>query len=267
MIHLRAIKRQKKKNDVASFPFNMPMIQMMDEILFTTPVTFLVGENGSGKSTILEAIAHAAGSITVGTVDANRDETLAPIRALSETFHLVWRARTRKGFFLRAEDFFGYVKRVTQMRSELEQDLRRVDEAYKGRSAQAKGLARMPYSRELHALNEQYGRSIETYSHGESFLELFQSRMKPNGLYLLDEPEAPLSPLRQLTFISLLKQMVAEQCQFIIATHSPIIMAFPGATILSFDETPIQAVAYDELEHVTIMRSFLNNPEQYLRHL
>jgi predicted ATPase len=125
----------------------------------------------------------------------------------------------------------------------------------------------MAYARELAAMQEQYGRQLNNFSHGESFLELFQSRFRPNGLYLLDEPEAPLSPAHQLTFLSLLKQMVAQKCQFIIATHSPILMAYPEATIFSFDESPIQSVAYDDLEHVAITRSFLNNPDQYLRHL
>jgi predicted ATPase len=89
----------------------------------------------------------------------------------------------------------------------------------------------------------------------------------PNGLYLLDEPEAPLSPLRQLTFLSLLKEMVGQDAQFIIATHSPIILAFPGATILSFDKIPLKPVNYTDLEHVTLTKAFLDNPEAYLRHL
>jgi predicted ATPase len=153
------------------------------------------------------------------------------------------------------------------MQAELEADLRRVDAENAHRSKMAQGLARMAYASELAAMREQYGRQLINFSHGESFLELFQARFRPDGLYLLDEPEAPLSPAHQLTFLSLLKQMVAQNCQFLIATHSPILMAYPDATILSFDETPIQPVAYDDLEHVAITRSFLNNPDQYLRHL
>ncbi|MCA9920569.1 MAG: AAA family ATPase, partial [Anaerolineales bacterium] len=90
---------------------------------------------------------------------------------------------------------------------------------------------------------------------------------QPNSLYLLDEPETPLSPMRQLTLLSMMKEMVAQNCQFIVATHSPILMAFPDAALLSFDYTPAQQVEYETLEHVTVTRSFLNNPEQYLRHL
>lgn len=267
MIHLKTITLRKVSADIPShFPFNIPALQDL-RVEFTTPVTFLVGENGSGKSTLLEALAYAAGSVAVGSDNIERDQTLGPVRQLADRLQLSWRMRTRKGFFLRAEDFFGYVKRLAAMRAELEADLKRVDSEYEGRSALAKGLAKMASSRELHALETQYGRNLATYSHGESFLELFQARIQPGGLYLLDEPEAPLSPLRQLTFISLLKQAVTQECQFIIATHSPILMAFPGATILDFDIVPLQSVPYDELEHVVITRSFLNDPEQYLRHL
>jgi predicted ATPase len=125
----------------------------------------------------------------------------------------------------------------------------------------------MPLQRELHALRGQYGRDLNDFSHGESFLEFFQARIVPGGLYILDEPEVPLSPVRQLGLLSLMKQMVEQDAQFIVATHSPILMAFPGATILSFDESPPRPVAYEELEHVTLTRDFLNNPEQFLRHL
>ncbi|HFQ93895.1 MAG TPA: AAA family ATPase, partial [Anaerolineae bacterium] len=154
-----------------------------------------------------------------------------------------------------------------RMEAELLAEIQRVDREYTGRSDTAKGLAKMPHVNELQALRAQYGRNLHTCSHGESFLELFQSRLQPGGLYLLDEPETPLSPMRQLTLLSMLKQMTAQECQFIIATHSPILMAFPDAQILSFDFTPIQTAAYEELEHVTLTRSFLNNPDQYLRHL
>jgi predicted ATPase len=265
MLHLRSIKRPSSPTDL--YPFNVPAVQNLDQLDFTTPVTFFVGANGSGKSTLLEAIAVAAGSITVGSEDIQRDVTLNPVRDLADSLRLTWRVKTRTGLFLRAEDFFGYVKRLAQMEAELQAELQRVDKEYAHRSAHARGLARMPFATELHALREQYGRQLNNFSHGESFLELFQSRFRLDGLYLLDEPEAPLSPAHQLTFLSLLKQMVAQNCQFIIATHSPIIMAYAGAVILSFDESPVRPVAYDELEHVMITKSFLNNPESYLRHL
>ena len=267
-MHLRAIRfNGAAESEIDTFPFNIPIVKSFDALELTAPVTFLVGENGSGKSTFLEALALAISAYTVGSEDVGADSTLTAVRELSKRLRLVWRARTRNGFFLRAEDFFGYVKRVGAMEADLLAELKRVEIEYAGRSEMAKGFARMPYVRELTALREQYGRHLNTYSHGESFLELFQARFQPSSLYLLDEPETPLSPMRQLTLISLMKQMVQQECQFIIATHSPILMAFPDAEILSFDETPIRSVRYAELEHVTITRSFLNDPEAFLRHL
>jgi len=117
------------------------------------------------------------------------------------------------------------------------------------------------------AVIEKYGEDAAAASHGESFLRLLQARFVPGGLYLLDEPEAPLSPIRQLAFMSRLKEMVAQNAQFLFATHSPLLMAFPGATILSLDHLPIRSAQYHELEHVTLTRDFLNNPEAFLRRL
>jgi predicted ATPase len=267
MFHLKSISLKLPASTPTVFPFTVPLLKTLPELHFTTPVTFFVGENGSGKSTLLEAIACAAGSITVGSEGVETDKTLAEMRKLARHFKLVWHKKTRRGFFLRAEDFFGYAKRLNQMRAELQEDLAAVDEAYQGRSKQAIGLAKMPYARELHELERRYGEGLDARSHGESFLTLFQTRFVPGGLYLLDEPEAPLSPLRQLTFLALLKQMVAQEAQFIIATHSPLILAFPGATILSFDATPLRQMEYEALEHVTLTREFLNNPALYLKHL
>jgi len=237
---------------------------MMD---FTSPVTFFVGENGSGKSTLLEAIACAANSITVGRETVQTDSSLTAVREFSKCLRLSWQKRTHKGFFLRAEDFFGYARRLAQMRTELERDLKDVENEYQGRSKMAMDYARMPYESQIHGLQERYGDGLDNYSHGESFLTLFQARFVPGGLYLLDEPEAPLSPLRQLALISLLKSMVLQDAQFIVATHSPIVMAFPEAVILNFDKLPIHPVEYDELEHVKLVKEFLNNPDAFLRQL
>jgi predicted ATPase len=266
MIHLRSI-TQKGINEKEGFPFNVPVIRALEEIEFRAPVTFFVGENGSGKSTLMETIAYAAGSVTVGSESVKTDPSLAHVRKLADHLRLTWTKRTHKGFFLRAEDFFGYAKQMARTRQELEDDLRKVDSEYTHRSKLAKDLAKLPYANELYAIKSRYGDGLDTRSHGESFLTLFQSRFVPNGLYLLDEPEAPLSPIRQLAFLSALKQMIAEDSQFIIATHSPILMAFPDAEILSFDGGQIRRVKYDELEHVTLTRAFLNDPEAYLRYL
>lgn len=266
MIHLRSVqKREMRETD--NFPFNVPIIQALQEISFQAPVTFFVGENGSGKSTLMEAIACAIGSVTVGSESVKTDPTLVHMRKLADYLRLTWSKRTHKGFFLRAEDFFGYAKQIAKTRQELEQELNNVDREYAGRSKYAKDLAKMPHRNEIGALQRRYGDGLDVRSHGESFLDLFQSRFVPGGLYLLDEPEAPLSPLRQLSFLSMLKQMTAEDAQFIIATHSPIILAFPEAQIMSFNDGAINNIPYDELEHVTLTRAFLNDPQSYMRHL
>jgi predicted ATPase len=265
MIHLRSLALRPFKE--TRFPFNLPVLKNLTELNFTAPVTFFVGENGSGKSTLLEAIACAAEMITVGSEPIKTDKSLAAQRELGKYFKLTWTKRTKKGFFLRAEDFFGYARRLHQMRAEMEDDLREIDEEYKGRSEYAKGLAKMSYGRELGDMRRRYGDGLDTRSHGESFLALFQSRFIPGGLYLLDEPEAPLSPIRQLGLISALKEMVSQEAQFIIATHSPILMAFPDAEIFSFDGGQIQSVDFDALEHVTLMRAFLENPQAYIARL
>lgn len=259
--------REFGSRDTDSFPFTLEIVKSLREIQFDSPVTFFVGENGSGKSTILETIACAAESITVGSESVRTDKSLAPLRKLAQYFRLVWTKRTRKGFFLRAEDFFGYAKSMRQTKEEFQQELQNVKEGYKGRSKYAEALASMPYQGQLAEMQRRYGDGLDARSHGESFLTLFQSRFVADGLYLLDEPEAALSPMRQLTFIAALKQMVQENSQFIIATHSPILLAFPDAQILQFANGAIRKVQYNQLEHVQLTKDFLNNPDSFLRHL
>lgn len=268
MIHLNSVTRLGGfESQAGQFPFNLPLLQGLETLAFTAPVTFFVGENGSGKSTLLEALACAVGSITVGSQSVSSDPSLAAVRAFSRALRLSWSKRTRRGFFLRAEDFFGYARRMAQVRQELEDDLKAVDEDYRDRSKYAADLARSPYTRELHGIDSRYGAGLEARSHGESFLALFQSRFVPGGLYLLDEPEAPLSPIRQLALLAAIHEMVAQDGQFIIATHSPILMAFPGAQLLNFDGGRLQPAEYADLEHVRLTRDFLNNPQAFLSQL
>ena len=135
------------------------------------------------------------------------------------------------------------------------------------RSKYAEGLAQGPLASSLAAMEQRYGIDLDANSHGQSFLKLFQSRFVPGGLYLLDEPEAPLSPQSQLALLAMIGDMVSQDAQFIVATHSPMLLAFPAAQIYSFDATPIAAVAYEDLDHVRLTRDFLNAPERYLRQI
>jgi predicted ATPase len=266
MIHLKSFQLQPFPN-TREFPFSLPILQKIETLNFETTVTLLVGENGTGKSTLLEALACAAEMIVVGSESTRTDKSLAHARELAKYFKLCWSKRTRRGFFLRAEDFFGYAKRLNQMRMEMESDLKNVEIEYKERSNFAREQAKLSFSHELGDMRQHYGEGLDTHSHGESFLALFQSRFVPGGLYLLDEPEAPLSPLRQLALIAAIKDMVRQNGQFIIATHSPILMAIPDATILDFDGGGIHKACYEELEHVRLMRDFLKDPQAFLHNL
>jgi len=201
---------------------------------FETPVTFLVGENGSGKSSLLEAIAWALGySSQGGNVTRSYDEA-SDGYALGRALHLAWRQRVTDGFFLRAETFFNFASYLEQERSTFR--------AYGGTS--------------LHEM-----------SHGEAFLALFNNRFE-DGIYILDEPEAALSPARQLSFLRILHDLAATRCaQFIIATHSPILITLPGATVLSIESGAIRAVPYQETEHYQLTKGFLEAPERFFRFL
>jgi predicted ATPase len=251
----------------AGFPFDVPIVRRLETLELSTAVTFFVGENGSGKSTLLEAMALAAELPTVGSDETRADATLTAQRALAKHLTLSWTSRSKRGFFLRAEDFFGYAKRLAHIKSDMREEIARIEREYEGRSDYAKGLAMMPALTSLGALEAQYAGDLDGRSHGQSFLTLFEARLVPGGLHLLDEPEAPLSPQSQLALMTLMLRMVGNGGQFIIATHSPILLAFPGATIYSFDRTPPERVTFEELEHVNLTRAFLNDPESYLRRL
>jgi predicted ATPase len=260
---LREVRRSGNE-EVGAFPFTVPAIRSLETLPLPGPVTFFVGENGSGKSTLLEAIAAAARLPAVGSADLDADATLGAQRSLGDALRLVWSRRTSRGFFLRAEDFFGFAKRLSQMRSELLARLEELESEYADRSDWAKGLAMGPVRTSLAELERRYGVDLDANSHGQSFLRLFQSRLVPGGLYLLDEPEAPLSPQSQLGLMAMIADLVAQDAQFIIATHSPILMAYPGATIVSFDEVPVSVMEYGSLESVRLVREFLLAPERFV---
>src|SRR6185436_4457865 len=172
MIHLRGLRLSKPIPSMAGqYPFTIPVVRSLTELEFTAPVTLFVGENGSGKSTLLEAIACAANLPTAGSASAEKDSSLEGARQLGRHLRLSWRHKKKRGFFLRAEDFFGYVKRMNETRAELERELKAVDDEYIGRSETAKGLAKMPYTRELSDMEQRYGKDLDAYSHGEIFLK------------------------------------------------------------------------------------------------
>ncbi len=262
-MYLSAIRRRPSGED--GFPWNVPVVAGLDTLEFDAPVTFFVGENGSGKSTVLEGIAAGMRAIAVGSADMTNDESLQAARRFAAGFRFERRRHPKTKLFFRAEDVFGFTRRMLRtMRdlSDIEEEFRR--ELRDGSYGQklAMGAAR---GQRL-ALEGRYGTDPDARSHGEVFLTLLASRLSPGGLHFLDEPEGPLSPRGVLQLIALLKDRVGRDCQFIIATHSPMLMAFPGAAIYVFDDAAIRRTPYAEVEHVQLVRMFLNDPQRFLQH-
>lgn len=231
---IQSIRIERDGVDVGEFPFCLPALRSLHELEVHPQVTFFVGENGSGKSTLLEAVALAAGLSAQGGTRNMRLDDSAGRSPLSEHMTLVRGVRRpRDSFFLRAESFFNVATLID----------------------------------EVGASGSYGGKSLHHQSHGESFLSLVEHRFGSDGLFLLDEPEAALSPQRQLTFLAYFHELVRQGGQFIVATHSPILLAYPNATIYRFGEEGVEPCEYDDLEHVHVTRDFLNNPTRYLRHL
>lgn len=256
-----------------TWPWTIPALSEPASLRLESPVTIFVGENGSGKSTLLEAIARKAALPAIGGEDTARDETLRHLDAFATSLSLKWSRRTGRGFFLRMEDFFAFSRRLRQTQAELQV----LADGYQAELRQGEGRnllrdeglkrARGVTLGQKHALTSRYGEDLDARSHGESLLHLLESRLVPDGLYLLDEPEAALSPLRQLALLSMLKAAVEAGSQFLIATHAPMLMALPQSQILSFNQSPPSAIGFDEIEHVTLMRAFLSDPEAFTRRL
>jgi predicted ATPase len=254
--------------DQTRFPFSVPSIRSLQTLDLDASVVCFVGENGSGKSTLLESIAIAASLPSAGAAGRAKDDpTLAEQQFLANALKLVWRSRNNRGFFLRAEDFFGFQHLLKRERAEFVETLARMEVEYEGHSERAKVLAMGPLKNSLTEMEQRYGADPDAKSHGEAFLNFFQQRLVPRGLYLMDEPEAALSPQRQLSLLAMMFDLVAEGAQFIIATHSPLLLAYPGARIYSFDAAPVEEVPWDQTDHVRLTREFLAAPERYLRNL
>ncbi len=230
---LRGVTSLPEKMDLTRYPFNVRAYSRGIDLRFNSSVTFFVGENGSGKSTLLEAIAECCGFNPEG---GNRDHHFAAFADrsdLAQALRLSWRPKVTEGFFLRAESFFNFATYIDQVSN----------------------------------LRAYGGKSLHEQSHGESFLSLFVNRFE-QGIYILDEPEAALSPQRQLTFLKILHDLEQSgHAQFLISTHSPIILSYPGAVLFNLDGDSIQEVAYHETEHYLVTRDFLNSPERFFRYL
>lgn len=232
--YIRAVKFKSPESlDWASYPYVVPAVNDLESIKFHPQVTFFVGENGSGKSTILEALALALGFSEEGgtrNVQLNTATTASDLHQAIRTIKSY--KKPQDYYFLRAESFYNvatYMKQVNYL--------------------------------------VEYGGDIHLRSHGEAFLKLLTIKLKGKGLYLLDEPEAALSPTMLMTTLSVLDRLCQEQSQFIIATHSPILLAYPNAKIYQFSDTGIREISYEETEHFRVTKDFLNNYQKRIQQL
>lgn len=237
---LRVTLRRDTVDNFNRYPFCLPVVKSLESVDLHPKVTFFVGENGSGKSTLLEAIAVALGFNAEGGSRNFRFSNRASHSDLHDYLRIAKGIkRPRTGYFLRAESFFNVATEIEELDAEP--------------------------SLSPPVIESYGGRSLHEQSHGESFITLMTERFGEQGLYVLDEPEAALSPQRQLVALSRLHQLANEKCQFIIATHSPILMAYPDAWIYECSADGMKKIAYDDIEHVQVMRNFLADPQRMLR--
>lgn len=246
------------------FPFNISAVKFAKNISMPTPVTFLIGDNGTGKSTLLESLAYRL-QLPHMNGASYRKSGFEAAKALIPYLKLEWAIERSVGFFFRAEDFGDLINSVDRQDAKIHETLSDLvgdvpDKVIK----QMKESANF----QLHHMRKNYGQDLQSFSHGEAYLKIMQDKMDKRGIFLLDEPEAALSPAKQLSLIYFIQQHLQTNIsQFIIATHSPMLMAFPGATIYEVTTTGMEKVALEDTEHYSITKSFLNNPEAYLRFL
>jgi predicted ATPase len=222
----------------SEYPFNLSAIRNLKSLSFHPKVTFIIGENGSGKSTILESIAVAYGFNAEGGTKNFNFTSRATHSNLNNYIKVVkGTKRPRTGFFFRAESLYNFASNVDDLDGE----------EFSGPSI----------------IISYGGRSLHKQSHGESFFAVFLYKFTGKGIYILDEPEAALSPSRQMSMLTRMHDLVKEGSQFIIATHSPIIMAYPQAVIYQIKEG-FEQIGYEETEHYQVTRSFLNNTQKML---
>jgi predicted ATPase len=245
------------------FPFNIPAIKFAKKIMLDARVTIFVGDNGSGKSTLLESIALYLNIPLIGGFIGSHNGFEAA-RILKPYLEIEWKNQTSKGFFFRAEDFSDFVNSVEKERNKIDRDLSdlrgQVDDSIIDTMS-----ANMNHA--LREMRKTYGENMQAFSHGEAYLEILQTRISDKGIYLLDEPEAALSPLRQLSLIAFILEVIKDKkTQFIIATHSPLLMGIPNANLYEIQEDNMRQVEYKETDHYRITKTFLDNPAHYLRH-
>lgn len=265
MIFLRAVKRIAPITPDDEYPLGAPVLKSLDSLVFTKPVTFITGDNGSGKTTLLELIAS---KIAANRIDGNAADMLgkaARFELAEGAFRVELTHKPRRCIYFQAEGFIRYIDSYNAMKREAHSGLRAVRENAGIHSAYAKSLASMPHARTLHELNALYENDIAARSHGEGFLDFFGARIGERGLYLLDEPEAALTFYNQYVLMNMLAQAQLNESQFIISTHSPVLLAYPDACIYEIKNGEIEKSDYKSLENVKFLSAFLADTPRYTR--
>ena len=249
---------------IAPFPFSVAAVQYARDVILNSKVTIFAGDNGCGKSTLLESIAYKLNLPLIGGYIKSHPGFEAA-RLLQPYLTIEWKRQTNKGFFFRAEDFSDFINSVEKERNKIAGGLSElkgvVDDSIIDKMSESMNF-------KLHLMRKNYGENMQAFSHGEAYLKILQTRIGDKGIYLLDEPEAALSPLKQLSLISFILEVLKDKnAQFIIATHSPILMGIPGASLYEILETEMRLAPYTETDHYRITKGFLDNPGRYLRYL
>ena len=245
-----------------NYPF-LPCFEKTNILDLSQPITIFVGDNGSGKSTLLKAIAYDNQSINVSG-QSQASLTYQDVKKLGPYIECAYEYKTKKGFFFSGEEFMTYIQYLKNTKEILEDDLKRIEKEYRSKSAFSRAQARMAPMGQLSQMNQIYGGELNKKSHGESFLAFFKSRMHQKGLYLLDEPETPLSAENQYQLMVLISDLIENGSKVIIATHSPILMALEKAQIYHFGDDLIEPMRYEDIETVQFMKDFLNHKDLYL---
>jgi len=257
---LESIKTQPDNPEL--YPYNLKLFQKEVYLDVNSPVTVFVGENGSGKSSLLKILQgklrlieiKLPGQVIIHKINEKGIELRPSLGKL-------------KGFFFESLTFINYIEYIQREIAESKAEIGRIDLEYKDKSDYAKGMAKSPYLRTISELKSLYTRDLSQSSHGESYLDFFASRIRDNQIYLLDEPETPLSVQNQLTLMAMIMEASKRGCQFIIATHSPILAAIPNALIYEIRNDEFVKTEYEEIESINMLKQFLNDKNQFIRHL